>query len=87
MIFSMSMCLDTVSNVLFMSMAGSSVRTGLSWLKPTRIRSVSSVKRVEVEYVGRKPCWKGDTGIWGAMRSKINFSKTLEIVESREMGL
>lgn len=77
-----------MSNAFSMSMVTSSVRRGgCFWLNPVAVRCVNSVKSVVVEWFWRKPCWESSSGICGVILRRRSFSKTLEIVERREMGL
>ncbi len=60
---------------------------GGSWLKPVVMCCVRLVRRVVVEWFWRKPCWESARGICGDIRRRMSFSKTLETVERREIGL
>ena len=37
-------------------------RTGLEWLRPSRVLCLSEHSRVEVKWKSRKQCWVGESG-------------------------
>lgn len=77
----------TVSKALLMSMAARMVRVGGSfWLKPVKIRCVRSVRSVVVECCCLKPCCVFDRGMSFVILVLMSFSKTLDIVESNDIG-
>ena len=53
---------------------------GALWLKPFSMSCVICVSNVLVEYFGLKPCWVGDSGMYGVIRFSMSRSMTLKAV-------
>ena len=87
LIFSMSKCRGTISKTLLISIATIMVRFGGLALKPDRMSWVKSVSNVVVECFGLNPCCCWTKGSEGDISLSISFSKSLETVDKREIGL
>ena len=77
----------TESKALEKSIARAAVReAGLRWLKPEATSVESGRRAVEVECMGRKPCWERLGGRAALRKGRARRSRILEAGHRREMG-
>ena len=82
------MWLGAVSKALFMSIVTRMVLIGGAfWLNSSSMCCLRFFMMVEVEWTFLKPYLEGSKGICGYMRRRMIFSKTLEKMQSKEIGL
>ena len=78
--------MGTVSNALFMSIAVSIDLWEGDWLKPLMMCCVREVRAVVVEWLLLNPYWKSVRVIGGEILFSIDFSSSLLMEQSREIG-
>ena len=76
-----------MSKALAMSIVAMRVLSaGFLLLKPSKMSCVMLVRRVVVEWLARKPCCEASSGMCSLTLSNTRRSRSLESVQSSEMG-